>query len=59
MRKEVTGVFNGSAFVSSCLMVSAQVFGSHPFRMLKWDMKIGLAFGAVCIATTEELLQNI
>lgn len=59
MEKEVTAGFDGSAFVSLCLMVSAQVFGLHLFGMLKWDVKIGPVFGAIRIATTEKLLQNV
>lgn len=57
--KQGAGVPSGSAFVSLCSMVAARAFGLHLFGMLKWDMKMGPASGAVHAAATEKLLQNL
>lgn len=52
--KQGAGVLSGSAFVSLC-----SSFGLHSFGMLKWDMKMGPASGAIRAPTAEKLLQNL
>lgn len=57
--KQGAGVSSGNGFVPLCSMVAARAFELHLFGMLKWDMKMGPASGAVHAAATEKLLQNL